>query len=77
MSTQEIIFLKALCIVFQGACGQYLFDIAVKFKRYLKTEEEAELASATVSLKPQFTVWTFLLSKISYNNSYDYYVDYL
>ena len=56
MSTQEIIFLKALCIVFQGACGQYLFDIAVKFKRYLKTEEEAELASATVSLKPQFTV---------------------
>ena len=77
MNTQEIIFLKALCIVIKGACAQYLFDIAVEFKSYLNTEEGAELASATVSLKSQFTVWTFLLSKIIYNSSYNYYIDYL
>ena len=36
--------MKALYIVIQGPCGQYLFDIAVEFETNLKIEEKLELS---------------------------------
>lgn len=39
----------------------------------MKTDEQAILANAKVSLKPQFAAWTMLLSKIVDNNNYNCY----
>ena len=39
-------------IVIQGACHQLLFSLVVELETDMKTDEQAVLANAKVSLKP-------------------------